>query len=196
MGPVCPPGELHAGLADLNSGLTRYNSLHWEKKAMAEAPGDVTRATLTHWPATRRPTACRPGRWRGRSRTASSARWIPPDAKVLSVCGMEGRVLPRRARQASSYGRRVDEARVPGRDCCSIANCAKCDRGEPTGRRAVAAHCPARFKPLGAFQNSCKACPLSGCQWSSAVIRRPRCNGVQGATATTAFTAMAVTWFL
>ena len=32
-----------------NSGLDVANTFYWDKKAMAEAPGDYTKATITHW---------------------------------------------------------------------------------------------------------------------------------------------------
>lgn len=44
-----PSGEVPTGFTALNQGLATYNSLHWDKKAMAEAPGVLSRATLTHW---------------------------------------------------------------------------------------------------------------------------------------------------
>ncbi len=57
-----PAGEVPAGFADANTGLEFYNSFHWDKKAMAEAPGDVSRATVTHWLLARTTCrTCRPG---------------------------------------------------------------------------------------------------------------------------------------
>lgn len=44
-----PSGDVPAGFSDLNQGLGMFNSLHWDKRAMAEAPGNVARATITHW---------------------------------------------------------------------------------------------------------------------------------------------------
>lgn len=44
-----PAGEVPAGFSDMNQGLDYFNTLHWDKRAMAEAPGDVARATVTHW---------------------------------------------------------------------------------------------------------------------------------------------------
>ena len=44
-----PSGEVPAGFETSNQGLDKYNSLHWDKRAMAEAPGNPARATLTHW---------------------------------------------------------------------------------------------------------------------------------------------------
>lgn len=44
-----PVGEVPAGFETWNADLDKYNSLHWDKKAMAEAPGNPARATLTHW---------------------------------------------------------------------------------------------------------------------------------------------------
>ena len=33
----------------VNSGLDVANTFYWDKKAMAEAPGDYTKAKITHW---------------------------------------------------------------------------------------------------------------------------------------------------
>ena len=44
-----PVNEVPTGFADLNTGLDDYVSLRWDKKAMAEAPGTVARATVTRW---------------------------------------------------------------------------------------------------------------------------------------------------
>lgn len=44
-----PAGEVPAGYSDMNQGLDYFNTLHWDKRAMAEAPGNVARATVTHW---------------------------------------------------------------------------------------------------------------------------------------------------
>ena len=44
-----PAGDVPAGFSDMNQGLDYFNTLHWDKRAMAEAPGNVARATVTHW---------------------------------------------------------------------------------------------------------------------------------------------------
>ena len=49
MSATVPSGEVPTGFTALNDGLDTFNSLHWDKRAMAEAPGDLARATITHW---------------------------------------------------------------------------------------------------------------------------------------------------
>lgn len=44
-----PLGEVPAGFTDLNQSLDLFNSLYWNKQAMAEAPNDRARATVTRW---------------------------------------------------------------------------------------------------------------------------------------------------
>lgn len=41
--PVCPNTLI------VNAGLDVANSFYWDKKAMSEAPGDYTKAEITHW---------------------------------------------------------------------------------------------------------------------------------------------------
>ena len=37
------------GFSGYNQSLDHYNSLYWDKRAMALYPGDVSKATVTHW---------------------------------------------------------------------------------------------------------------------------------------------------
>jgi len=46
---VAPANEVPEGFTDYNGDLEKYNSLYWNKQAMAEAPGDVSHAVITHW---------------------------------------------------------------------------------------------------------------------------------------------------
>ncbi len=46
---TAPSAEVPAGYATWNQGLDVYNSLYWSRQAMAEAPGDVSRAVITRW---------------------------------------------------------------------------------------------------------------------------------------------------
>ncbi len=41
--------EVPSGFSGMNQGLQLYNSLYWSKKAMADAPGDLGHAVVTHW---------------------------------------------------------------------------------------------------------------------------------------------------
>lgn len=44
-----PSGEVPTGFSVWNLQLDQRNSLYWDKRAMMEAPGDVSRAVVTHW---------------------------------------------------------------------------------------------------------------------------------------------------
>jgi RHS repeat-associated protein len=44
-----PAANVPSGYSGFNYGLDTYNSLYWDKKAMAEAPGDQARASKMHW---------------------------------------------------------------------------------------------------------------------------------------------------
>jgi len=44
-----PPATVPAGFTSANSGLTVANTFYWNKKAMADAPGNYTKAKVTHW---------------------------------------------------------------------------------------------------------------------------------------------------
>lgn len=46
---AAPASEVPAGFEAWNYELDLRNSLYWDKQAMAEAPGDVSRAVVTHW---------------------------------------------------------------------------------------------------------------------------------------------------
>ena len=41
--------QVPAGFSPYNNNLDHYNSLYWDKRAMALYPGDVSKATITHW---------------------------------------------------------------------------------------------------------------------------------------------------
>lgn len=43
---IVPPGT---SLATFNQFINSRNTFYWDKKAMAEAPGDYTKARITHW---------------------------------------------------------------------------------------------------------------------------------------------------
>jgi RHS repeat-associated protein len=47
-----PANEVPAGFDAWNQGLDGINSLYWDKQAMAEAPGNISRAVVTHWVVT------------------------------------------------------------------------------------------------------------------------------------------------
>ena len=42
-------GDVPTGFSSVNSYMDVKNSLYWDKQAMAEAPGNVSRAVVTHW---------------------------------------------------------------------------------------------------------------------------------------------------
>jgi YD repeat-containing protein len=44
-----PAADVPAGFAAYNDHLDYFNSFYWDKRAMALAPGDRTKATMTHW---------------------------------------------------------------------------------------------------------------------------------------------------
>jgi len=47
-----PAAEVPAGFDAWNTGLDTHNSLYWNKQAMAEAPGNISRAVVTNWVVT------------------------------------------------------------------------------------------------------------------------------------------------
>jgi RHS repeat-associated protein len=44
-----PPDTVPSGMFAANNYLQGRNTFYWDKKSMAEAPGDYTKARLTHW---------------------------------------------------------------------------------------------------------------------------------------------------
>lgn len=46
---AAPSEQVPSGYGYYNQSLDYYNSLTWDKRAMAEAPGSLSRATVTHW---------------------------------------------------------------------------------------------------------------------------------------------------
>jgi RHS repeat-associated protein len=46
---TAPANQVPAGFDAYNQGLDHYNSLYWDKRAMTLYPGDVSKATITHW---------------------------------------------------------------------------------------------------------------------------------------------------
>jgi len=46
---TAPANQVPTGFAAYNQNLDHYNSLYWDKRAMALYPGDVSKATITHW---------------------------------------------------------------------------------------------------------------------------------------------------
>jgi RHS repeat-associated protein len=46
---TAPANQVPTGFAGYNANLDRYNSVYWDKRAMALYPGDVSKATITHW---------------------------------------------------------------------------------------------------------------------------------------------------
>jgi RHS repeat-associated protein len=44
-----PAGEVPAGFEAWNQDMDKWNSFYWSKQAMAEAPGDLSRAVITRW---------------------------------------------------------------------------------------------------------------------------------------------------
>jgi RHS repeat-associated protein len=46
---TAPANQVPTGFAGYNTNLDRYNSVYWDKRAMALYPGDVSKATITHW---------------------------------------------------------------------------------------------------------------------------------------------------
>jgi YD repeat-containing protein len=46
---TAPAAEVPSGFSAYNTNLDHYNSLYWDKRAMALYPGDVSKATITHW---------------------------------------------------------------------------------------------------------------------------------------------------
>jgi len=47
--PLIPSSEASAPPGVHNNDLQLYNSFYWDKKAMADAPGDYTKAQIFHW---------------------------------------------------------------------------------------------------------------------------------------------------
>ena len=46
---TAPANQVPTGFAAYNQNLDHYNSLYWDKRAMALYPGDDSKATITHW---------------------------------------------------------------------------------------------------------------------------------------------------
>jgi RHS repeat-associated protein len=46
---TAPANQVPTGFGAYNQSLDHYNSFYWDKRAMALYPGDVTKATITHW---------------------------------------------------------------------------------------------------------------------------------------------------
>jgi RHS repeat-associated protein len=46
---TAPANQVPSGFDPYNLNLDHYNSLYWDKRAMALYPGDVSKATITHW---------------------------------------------------------------------------------------------------------------------------------------------------
>jgi len=46
---TAPAGEVPTGFSAYNQNLHKYNSLFWDKRAMALYPLDASKATITHW---------------------------------------------------------------------------------------------------------------------------------------------------
>ena len=46
---TAPTAQVPTGFSAFNQNLDHYNSLYWDKRAMALYPGDVSKATVTHW---------------------------------------------------------------------------------------------------------------------------------------------------
>lgn len=44
-----PANTVPSGMSTYNAILTARNTFYWDKRAMAEAPGDYTKARITHW---------------------------------------------------------------------------------------------------------------------------------------------------
>jgi YD repeat-containing protein len=46
---VAPAAQMPAGFGAFNHNLDLFNTFYWDKRAMALYPGDVSKATITHW---------------------------------------------------------------------------------------------------------------------------------------------------
>ena len=46
---TAPAGQVPTGFAGFNQALDHYNSVYWDTRAQALYPGDVSKATITHW---------------------------------------------------------------------------------------------------------------------------------------------------
>ena len=46
---TAPSSQVPPGFSANNTNLDHYNSLYWDKRAMALYPGDASKATVTHW---------------------------------------------------------------------------------------------------------------------------------------------------
>src|ERR1051326_3163851 len=47
--PTVPLATVPSGMLTVNNYMNLRNTYYWNKKAMAEAPGDYTKAQITHW---------------------------------------------------------------------------------------------------------------------------------------------------
>ncbi len=47
--PTVSPASVPTGMLTVNQYMNLRNTYYWDKKAMAEAPGDYTKARITHW---------------------------------------------------------------------------------------------------------------------------------------------------
>ncbi len=47
--PTVPAATVPIGMLALNNYMNLRNTYYWDKKAMAEAPGDYTKSRITHW---------------------------------------------------------------------------------------------------------------------------------------------------
>lgn len=49
LSPTASAGEVPSGFEPWNTNLDHFNTFAWNKRAWAEGPGDITKATVTHW---------------------------------------------------------------------------------------------------------------------------------------------------